>query len=1022
MSIPSLEPDQPHGPDWVEGDAEAPPSPDAADLEPGASGEAAAELGRVDPAPEPVPEGWALIALLPYDGREPPQDVGEELAQAVWCAISALWHPALLARAIALPRVEPIESPTAAAARELRIVPSGLWDRLPSGYRTAAEDAGAILVDSGRDRGELVRQIQSLLGADGLLDQLADESMAAAARDFLALGTVRWFLRELTTAMGHADMLDAESLTRELLAGAHAWRIGDWPGSINRLRAAFEVLTQARERFYPVDAYVIDLCLLDPSMGEGVLADPLATPVAISFLAPAQAIENQALHDPMRMAELRQAIADGWADIAGGTYGETEDPLLPLESILWQFRHGASVYRTNLEDRTVETYARRRFGLYSQLPQIAKRFGFRYGLHLGFDAGRFPVPSETKRLWESPDGSSLESLMRPPLAADRAAQGWLLPWRLAATLKNDHVAALPLAHWPRPVAGWYLDLRRVATYSPVLGRFSTLNDFFHQSDRPYETFRPESDQYLTPYLHQAVARRESLPVKRLACHHRLRARLDSAWTFQALAQAIGAAVGQAGSEPLPAGSGASDRLEELEMLLESGRHAEAEHALDEAIATEAEALASRLVSVAAPTIAAGGNTERAQRPGYLVLNPLSLSRRAAVVLPEASLELRPEGPLRAAQFTDEGVYAVVDLPSFGFAWVPREPDPGIPPAAKSGLSARGHQIKNELMTVEIDATTGGIRSVASAGESSPRVAQQLVVIGSEAGAGKPAGSQMRSERFEIDYAGPALVQAASTGGLFDARSGKRLASFVQRYRLFSGRPILEIDITLGDVDASWLERAQAADPFAVYLACRWAWPDPNSMLRRLVFSAPELTEVERLESPEAIDISTRRERTALLFGGLCYHRKHGSRMLDSLLLAGGETSRSFQLGVVLDLEHPFHAAADLITPAIVVASDLGPPALGTSGWLARLDHKGVAISHVGFTPHTGDERGWGLIFHLLETTGQSCRCRLRLFRNPTGARQLDFQGETIIDLTVQDDAVLCDLTPHELARVVVSLG
>ena len=160
-------------------------------------------------------------------------------------------------------------------------------------------------------------------------------------------------------------------------------------------------------------------------MPAGVLADPLEVPIPISFIAPAQAIENQALHDPQRVAALRQAITDGWADVAGGTYSEAEDPLLPLESIVWQFRHGCEVYRAHLDDRNVETYARRRFGLYTQLPQIAKRFGFRYALHLGFDAGRFPIPAETKRLWESPDGSSLESLFRPPLAADRPAQGWL---------------------------------------------------------------------------------------------------------------------------------------------------------------------------------------------------------------------------------------------------------------------------------------------------------------------------------------------------------------------------------------------------------------------------------------------------------------------------------------------------------------------------------------------------------------------------------------------------------------------
>ncbi len=446
--------------------------------------------------------------------------------------------------------------------------------------------------------------------------------------------------------MGHADMLDAESLTRELLAGAHAWRIGDWPAAVNRLRAAFEVLTQARERFYPVNAYVIDLCLLDPSMGEGVLADPLATPVAISLLAPAQAIETQGLQDPERMAALRQAIADGWADVVGGTYAETEEPLLPLESVLWQFRRGASVYRTYLEDRTVETYGRRRFGLYAQLPQFAKRFGFRYAVHLGFDAGRFPIPSETKRLWESPDGSNLESLMRPPMAADRPAQGWLLPWRLAATMKNDHVAALPLVHWPRPVASWYLDLRRVATYSPVLGRWTTLNDFFHLSDRPYEAFRPESDQYVTPYLQQAVARRESQPVTRLSRHHRLRARLDAAWALQALAQAVAAArQSQSTAEPAAADA-APNPLDELETLIESGRHAEAQEGLDDAIAIEAEALTNRLVTVAAGSVDRAANPNRPQRPGYLVLNPLGLSRRAAVLLPDAALDLRPEGPLR----------------------------------------------------------------------------------------------------------------------------------------------------------------------------------------------------------------------------------------------------------------------------------------------------------------------------------------------------------------------------------------
>ena len=503
-----------------------------------ADGQAVGEIEIAQPVALPAREGWALIALVPFDGQEPPATVTDDLATGVWCAISALWHPSLLARADGLPRIESVDSPSPPGAREIRVIATGAGDRLPSGYRTQAEDARTALIESGLDRADLIAQIQARVGAAGALEMIENEGMTTSAQVFLALGTVRWMLRELTVAMGHADALDHDSLTRELLAGAHDWQKGDWASAVNRLRAGFEVMTQARERFYPVDAYLLDLCLLDPAVPAGSIAESLQNPIAISFIAQAKAIENLALQDPQRLAALQQAITDGWADVAGGTYSEEEDPLLPLESILWQYRRGNDVYRIHLDDRNAETFARRRFGLFVQLPQFAKRFGFRFALHLALDAGRFPVPPETKRLWESPDGSSLETLFRPPLAADRAAQGWFVPWRLAATMKNDHVAALSFVHWPQPVAPWYLDLRRAASYSPVLGRWTTLNDFFHLTDRPYEAFRPEPDHYRTPYLAQVVSRREPEPIARLARHHRLKARVEAARTTLALARAI----------------------------------------------------------------------------------------------------------------------------------------------------------------------------------------------------------------------------------------------------------------------------------------------------------------------------------------------------------------------------------------------------------------------------------------------------------------------------------------------------
>jgi alpha-mannosidase len=280
---------------------------------------------------------------------------------------------------------------------------------------------------------------------------------------------------------------------------------------------------------------------------------------------------------------------------------------------------------------------------------------------------------------------------------------------------------------------------------------------------------------------------------------------------------------------------------------------------------------------------------------------------------------------------------------------------------------------------------------------------------------------MRGESFEVEYAGPALAQAVTTGSIVGP-DDRRLASFHQRVRLWTGRPVLELDVTLSNLDPAWLAAIADADPWTHNLSCRWAWPDSNSMLRRTCLLSPELTESDRPETPDAIDVSTRRQRTALLFAGLAHHRRHGTRMLDTLLVAGRETARAFKLGVALDLEHPFHAATDLLAPAFAVPTEAGPPRTGPTGWLFQLDHKGVAVTGVESVESAEDGRGWGLAFHMLETTGRAARCRLRTFRNPTWARQTDFQNDIIVDLPIDDDAVLIDFTPHELARVEVILG
>src|SRR3954468_13909957 len=88
---------------------------------------------RSEPAPDTVAPaaqgrndgGWTFVSLIADDGQEPPSSLTERSALAAWCAISAPWHPSLLARADALPRIESIDSPSPPGPDEIRIVAGG---------------------------------------------------------------------------------------------------------------------------------------------------------------------------------------------------------------------------------------------------------------------------------------------------------------------------------------------------------------------------------------------------------------------------------------------------------------------------------------------------------------------------------------------------------------------------------------------------------------------------------------------------------------------------------------------------------------------------------------------------------------------------------------------------------------------------------------------------------------------------------------------------------------------------------
>src|ERR1700722_4410841 len=108
MSIPAPDPAESDLASPLEPEREPAPGPDAG------AAPAAPALGD-----------WTLVALIADDGQEPAANLSEPAALGAWCAVSALWHPSLLAQAAELPGIESVDYPSAPGPNVGRVLAGG---------------------------------------------------------------------------------------------------------------------------------------------------------------------------------------------------------------------------------------------------------------------------------------------------------------------------------------------------------------------------------------------------------------------------------------------------------------------------------------------------------------------------------------------------------------------------------------------------------------------------------------------------------------------------------------------------------------------------------------------------------------------------------------------------------------------------------------------------------------------------------------------------------------------------------
>lgn len=913
-------------------------------------------------------------------------------AEGLLAAWSAPWHPALIAAAGNTPVWHRADEPPQQTAGSLILVPEVSQSLLLAGWEARAENEGAVVL-----RGEPRREVLVRTALERCVPEMKIDADLAA--DFLALGFMFLQTELLTRQMRYMSNIDEVHFQSETVLAAKAASAGDHETSRSHLTNCFEVLVEARERFYPADAYLLDLTLVAPTTIGPALRRELESPTPKNLLISGEVLEHLAEKDPESVASIRRRLDEGTLSIIGGEATEQELPLAPLESLLDQFRAGAAIYQRYLSHRP-RIFGRRRFGLSPTLPQVLSRLGYRGAIHVTLDEGRFPRGEQSKIQWEGLDGSVIDALSRVPLEAQHADTFLRLPSKLGEAMDTDYVATMVFAHWPGGASFGYDDLRRAYRYAPVFGKFITADEYFLETETPGATSRFKPDEYRTPYLRQAVSAGQADPLSRTMRLHRRRAFREGLSALDTFCTLV---------------SGHARRT--------SAKEGPDDSPVDDVAANALDADETRqLQEIQSAMAAAIGSAATGETVGRLWLNPLSFSRQAACV----SSDVMPAEDKVAKLPADESpAAAVVEVPPAGFAWVDAHLD--TPPVARRRRRRRkplkpmaeGNVLRNDFFELTIDPATGGIRTVHDIRYRGNRFSQQLAFRQAEP-AHKPGEvwqanhpgatySVMAADAIEVVHAGPAVGEIVASGRLVD-QQGRRLAGFRQAVRLLRTSRVVQLDIELDP------DEIPGDDPWKSYYAARFAWPDTGAELWRSVHGGAYRTEAARIEAPRFIEARNAPFHTAILTGGLPYHRYLESHKLDTLLIVRGETQRRFRLGVAFDVDNVARAARDLLTPTFCLAHR-SKPASGDRGWFFHLDVKNVVATH--WQPWLEADRVVGVRLRLLETLGKSCRARLRGFRPVDHARQLDFQGESLLDLSCQDDTVTIELTAHEWVEIEV---
>jgi hypothetical protein len=986
-----------------------------------------------------IPYSRLVFVAASHSLEDVPVGVGAALSADYLTAWTSVWDPRLLAAFGTVPEWRRSDNSGLDLEDALLCCPDVSHAKLDQPLEERLRSGRNLLVPTGRRARKDV--VENLLAAYGerLREASVSESTALSEdsrsiggqecshlQDFYAFGYAVLQVQCIARKLRYSFNLDWMVVGEQILSAAKASVRQDADETDRWLAAAFDSLSQERDRYCSQQGHLLDLVLLAPTTLGSRLTNTLQCDRPLSLYSTTQLLQRwqHSNHEAWHM--LTRRLSEETVSLVGGLAEEPSGPWFTEDMFIHELQR-SQIECESLGVRPPAIWMQFTPTVPAGLASIGRQFGLQGAIIAPVGGGAIPKKEHAKVRWQSAgDRGGLDCLLGHVFDVANAETLLHFGNELAKQLDYHQVPTMVMAHWPGKSSEAFQDLICATRRTPALGSWTHAQRYFAMTAQPYW-----SDQFGFHDFHSVLP---SSPADIHEHHLRMIRGLRASHSLEQLASLLRLWSWVPDRTRVPAGSREKHPLlEKLEVLR---KQLYGPQAIPSRLEEEVEHLSREILD---------DLRQRARIDEEdVVFNGTSHPKRIFIEDYPGRVDSHSSTRIALSTENEACSQCIIDVPSFGFAKFRRLPSiQGNPQSVQETSDAESKSksswlgkifgsrpviamedgsLANEFMEIQIDPAKGHLRSMYVANKRGNRLSGQVSWV--------PQPIQIRNSLDDQSFhpvanARMRVVHASKVRGSVEVESELANGRCAIRYTLWQGARWLDVDV-----------RGDGVDGHLGFPVWRMVWPSEAATLSAWSQGAKGKMPSPLQATIELIEIDDAEHRIHFATGGLSMHRRVGPNGLASIIPIEPDGTFHARFSVGIDWPRPWETAIDRVVPDWVAPSksqDSRPPSSkppDTGAWLAQSSAPNLCFRWVEPEPKLtvqgnqldpadvseelldADACCW-----VVETAGQSGLARLACHRQIEKAWKVDFRGLEYDKLKVENGEIVIPFQAWERSRI-----